>query len=229
MDSSRQLGGRRDARVNYPAAPKLARILTPAKMPDDDFDDEKTIKGVEYSGIDLAGRIAEGFDVEKCHFDSARLADSSLKQVILSDSVLERCDLANLRGTNMSLIRTSLNASRLMGTSWPNSVFREVSFVGCRTDMAHFRYAKFKSVVFEDCNLRQADFQWAEFRSVQFVGCDLSGAQFANASMVGVTFGDCDLSDIGGVTSLKGATVRGGDLFSLASSLAREIGIRIEL
>ena len=228
MESSRGSDGRRSAYVRNPTAPKLGKVLTPAAMPDDDFGDEKTLKGREYRGTDLAGRIASGFDIEQCRFDGARLADCTLTQVIVSDSVIERCDLANLRGSNISLIQASVVASRLTGSSWANGLFRDVMFSECRADLAHFRYAKLKTVAFENCNLRQADFQWAEFRGVRFVSCDLSGAQFANAAMQNVSFADCDLSDVGGVTSFKGATVRGGDLLSLASSLAREIGIRVE-
>jgi uncharacterized protein YjbI with pentapeptide repeats len=197
-------------------------------MPDDDFEDEKTIKGVAFEGTDLVGRNAERFDVEQCRFDGAKLGNSTLQQVIVSDSIFERCDLANLRGHNMSLLQTSVGASRLTGTSWATSLFRDVTFTECRADLTHFRYAKFRTVVFRDCNLGQADFQWAELRGVRFENSDLSGAQFANANMRNVRFSDCDLTNVGGVTSLKGATVRGGDLFSLASSLAREIGIQVE-
>jgi uncharacterized protein YjbI with pentapeptide repeats len=103
-----------------------------------------------------------------------------------------------------------------------------VRFETCRSDLAMFRHAKFNSILFSGCNLQGADFQRAELRAVRFEQCDLTGAQFANADMNRVRFDDCTLVDVGGASSLKGATVQGSGAIELAMSLAREAGILIE-
>ena len=57
--------------------------------------------------------------------------------------------------------------------------------------------------------------------------CDLSATQFAHATMTNVYFTDCTLDGVAGVSGLKGATGQGQDLYSLAPSLARELGITV--
>ncbi|MGV9482571.1 hypothetical protein ACWDNR_24590, partial [Gordonia aichiensis] len=41
-------------------------------------------------------------------------------------------------------------------------------------------------------------------------------------------FEECDLTGVYGLTALRGATIQGGDLESLAATLARELGITVE-
>jgi uncharacterized protein YjbI with pentapeptide repeats len=115
----------------------------------------------------------------------------------------------------------------LTGSTWMDGLFRDVRFSECRADLTRFRQCKLKSTTFENCDLRQADFQWADLNQVRFSGCNLTAAQFANASMTSVLIEDCVLDGVGGGTGLKGATIQGRNLASLAPSLALEIGILV--
>lgn len=220
--------GGRIVRIKDPAAPRQLPFLRSAEMPRDDLEDDATIKGIEYSGTALAGRIAEAVGIEQCRFENARFTGTELRQSVLSDSVFKTCDFAQVRARDVSLIRCTVTSSRITGSSWSSGSFRDVRFESSRSDLALYRYSKFSAVVFSDCNLQGADFQRAELRGVQFQNCDLTGAQFANVEMTNVRFENCTLIDIGGAASLKGVTVQGPGAMELALSLAREAGIVIE-
>ncbi|MEU9832330.1 pentapeptide repeat-containing protein [Streptosporangium sp. NPDC048047] len=77
---------------------------------------------------------------------------------------LERCDLSNLRAGMSSMHRARVSASRLTGMAWTGCVFREVTFDGCRADLAGFRFSSFENVVFRDCVMPEATFQNADLR-----------------------------------------------------------------
>jgi uncharacterized protein YjbI with pentapeptide repeats len=199
-----------------------------AKLPDDDLKDDGIYVSLEYEDIDLAGRDAVSVEIDQCRYKNTSFAQTELDRAMISDTVFERCDLANLRARNCSLVRVILEHSRMTGFSWPEGSIREAVLDGCRIDMASFRFSVFKGVVFTDCKLAQADFQEADLRGARFEKCDLSGAQFSKAQMEGTRFSDCTLDDINGVTGMKGAIVSSRDSLTLANSLASALGIRIE-
>jgi uncharacterized protein YjbI with pentapeptide repeats len=53
------------------------------------------------------------------------------------------------------------------------------------------------------------------------------GAQFSQVKAEGTEFVDCLLDGIGGVTSLRGASIRDADLVSLQQVFAKELGIEV--
>ncbi len=214
-------------RIRKPKSPQVAGTTGEAVSPGDDLGDEKMLKGLHYKDSMFSGWSIEGCDIEKCHLDAVRLGGSSLNRVIISDTIIERCDLANSQCRSVSVIQSAVESSRLTGSAWTEGLFRDVCFLECRADMVQFRQAKLKSTVFKDSDLRQADFQWADLSHVRFSGCNLTAAQFAHASMSNVLIENCVLDGVSGVTGLKGATVQEHDLVSLAPSLAREIGILV--
>jgi uncharacterized protein YjbI with pentapeptide repeats len=166
--------------------------------------------------------------VEACVFDSVRFP-STLRHSTLAESTLRVCDLANVAADDSSMIETRIDSGRLTGLSWTAGVLRDVLIESTRADLSSFAQSRLRTVVFRDCDLRQADFQSTEFRNVRFERCNLVGARFTGARVQqNLRFEDCDLTGIYGVTALRGATVQGGDLEGLASTLARELGITVE-
>jgi uncharacterized protein YjbI with pentapeptide repeats len=216
------------ARPRQPVAPKLPASLTGARLPDDDLKDNGVYLSLEYLETDLAKRDAASAEVDQCRFKGVNLAQTALDRGLISDSVFEGCDLANLRARDCSLIRVALSGCRMTGLSWADGGVSEAALDGCRMDMTSFRFSRFKNVVFSDCKLTQADFQEADLRGARFERCDLTGAQFSKAQMGGTRFADCVLAGINGVTSLRGSVVTGRDVLTLAYSLASALGITIE-
>jgi uncharacterized protein YjbI with pentapeptide repeats len=185
-------------------------------------------ESLDYENADLANRAATGVAVDQCRFSVAGFGQSVLDRVRISDSVFQRCDLANVRASRGTLTRVAFSGSRTTGMAWADGLLREVTFDECRMDMAAFRFSTFTNVVFSDCKLTQADFHEADLRGVRFERCDLTGAQFLNAQMEGTRLSTCTLDGVGGVTSFRGATVTSADILGLAHTLASALGIRIE-
>src|SRR5690606_29533096 len=109
-----------------------------------------------------------------------------------------------------------------------NSVVKDVTFTGCRLDLASFRFCRLRHVVFDDCRLTGVDFTNTGFDNVRFSGCDLTGVRLHHATMADTRFQDCQLSDLTGVAALAGATVASTDLLPLTFSLAANLGITVE-
>ena len=221
------LAGRR-ASLRQPAVPKLPASLTVARSPEDDLRDDGVSLSLEYVNTDLADRSVVSAEIDQCRFKTVNFGRCELGRVMVSDSVFEGCDFANLRAQDSSLVRVCVTRSRMTGFAWADGALRDVMIAGCRMDLASFRFAKFKSVVFSDCKLMQADFQAADLRGARFERCDLTAAQFSKAQMEGARLSDCKLDGAGGVESLRGAIVTSRDALGLAYALASAFGIRIE-
>lgn len=209
--------------------PAVAKVA-PARSagPDDDPADDRTVADVEYRGADFAELHAYGFSAEGCLFDSVRFP-STLRQATIAECALRVCDLANVQADDSSMFETEIAHGRLTGLSWTAGVLRDVLIDSSRADLASFAESRLRTVVFRDCDLRQADFQRTEFRNVRFERCNLTGARFSDARpQQNLRFEDCDLTAAAGLTALRGATIQGGDLESLAATLARELGITVE-
>ena len=116
----------------------------------------------------------------------------------------------------------------MTGFQWVNGALRDVTFDSCRLDLSTFRFSTLNDVVFNHCNLTRADFTNADLRRARFIDCVLAGAQFSQADLSGTRFTRCELIDIGGITSLRGATVEGHNLIELAHALAVALGITID-
>lgn len=214
--------------MRQPIAPRLPASLSPAKLPDNDLDDEGVYVSLEYSDTELAGRAAVSIEIDQCHFRNTGFGQAKLGRAVISDTVFHTCDLANVRAHGCSLTRVAISGSRTLGLSWTSGILRDTVFDQCRMDLTSFRFSSFRTVVFTGCKLIQADFQEADLRGARFHGCDLTGAQFSKAQMQGTRFSNCDLTGINGVLSLNGAIVSGQDALALSYTLAAALGITIE-
>src|SRR5216683_382538 len=226
--SYRQYGSPADkkARLRQPVSPKLPAALSPAKFPDDDLKDDGVYKSLMYEDTEMAKRDVASIEIDQCRYKNVNFGQTELDRALISDSVFEVCDLANLRARDCSLVRVALSGSRMTGWSWVEGSIRGATFEGCRMDMASFRFSTLKGVVLANCKLAQADFQEADLRGTRFEHCDLSGAQFSKAQTEGTRFSDCTLAGINGVTSLRGSIIKSRDALALTYSLASALGIK---
>ncbi|WP_067466277.1 pentapeptide repeat-containing protein [Actinomadura macra] len=209
------------ARPKLPASPKVAG-------PEHDLVDDGLYRELAFGVMDLAGRIAQDVEFERCVFDGTLLPAALLERATVSDSAFDRCDLANLRFTNSRAFAVAITGSRMTGAAFTDCAFQDVVFESCRADLAGFRFSTFRRAVFRDCNLEGATFQSADLRGVRFEGCRLGGAQFSGATMAGARFAGCDLRGVAGVQSMGGVTVAAEDAPGLLASFAAELDITIE-
>ena len=99
--------------------------------------------------------------------------------------------------------------------------------VGGRAPHLNLRFAVTERLWFSGVDLRDLDAYGADLRGAAFDDCDLTGAQLATARCDGAVFRGCRLTGLKGVAALKGATVTGTDLWSVADLLAGALGITV--
>jgi uncharacterized protein YjbI with pentapeptide repeats len=209
-------------------APRLPVELTEASSAEHDLDDEAALWQLDFVDLDLAERSAESVECERCRFQNTNFEGTKLVRAAFTDCVFQRCSLANLRVEQSAIRRATWDSLRMTGMSWVGGLLRDVTVSDSRCDLTSFRFTKFHNVRFVGCNLTRADFENADLTGVWFTNCDLTSAQFSLATMTGVQITNCELSGIGGLTSLRGATIRGGDPVTLTHLLASALGIRLE-
>jgi uncharacterized protein YjbI with pentapeptide repeats len=74
-----------------------------AALPENDITDDSVVMSTHYQDLDLGGRRAESVEFTRCRFTSVRLAGSRLAEVAFAETVLDRCDLANVAVANGSM------------------------------------------------------------------------------------------------------------------------------
>jgi len=226
--SARRSAGRRGVDVSEPAEPDLPDSLTVASLAETELDDGAVHYGLDVADLDLSDQESANLEIDQSRYTSVNLSGVRLRRGMVRDAIFDRCDLANLRGRETSMLRTRLIGCRMTGFSILAGTIRDVTFSGSRIDLASFSNTRFSTVVFTECRLDQANFGDADLSGVRFINCDLTGAQFSSATLAGTRFNGCDLTGISGVTSMRGAIITGSDAFALARIFANALGIEIE-
>jgi uncharacterized protein YjbI with pentapeptide repeats len=215
-------------RLREPAAPRLPSRLARVAVAEQPVGDDQVLLSLELHGGGWAGTKAEDVEVNRCRFTDARIPGVVLSRARFEDVEMTRCDLANLQIIDGQVFTTCLANSRLTGLAWIDCGVRDVVFTDCRANLARFRMSTLRDVTFRDCDLTEASFQGTTLNGVLFENCRLAGTQFSQVEVLSARFKDCDLSGVGGVESLRGATVSAADAQSLVWALASAFGITIE-
>jgi uncharacterized protein YjbI with pentapeptide repeats len=164
--------------------------------------------------------------------DETRLVDADLsggreRGWQLSDTVVERGNLANLAAPELTLSRVVFSGVRLTGAEWTRGRITDVVFRDCRIDLATFAGTTFDRVAFDGCLLGQAEFREALLRSVRFDHCDLTEADVTGVRIDGCELRSCALDGLTGVERLRGVAMPWGDVVGHAGVFATALGIRV--
>lgn len=211
-----------------PASPQLPAAVSQSSIDDHRLVDDGQWWRLWFDGADAGGIDAEGFTMEATRLSRVDLSGGRWRKATVRDCVVRDGNLANTHAEDSGVHRSSFDTMRMTGMQWTNGVVRDVTFTGCRLDLAGFRFSRLRHVVFTDCRLTGVDFTNTGFTSVRFTGCDLTGARLHHATMAATRFDDCLLEDVTGVEALRGAVVSGADLLPLTYSMAASLGIAVE-
>ena len=116
---------------------------------------------------------------------------------------------------------------RLTGLQLVDGALADVSFAGCRADLASFHGARLDRVVFEGCVLRDADLRGASLSEVAFVDCDVAAADFHGTQFEKCVFRGTPLDGVVGLASLAGVSMPWGDIVANAGPFAAALGVRV--
>lgn len=187
--------------------PRLTAVLANGELPRDDLVDEALLSELVLVEADFAGRSARLVDIEGCRLTGCTFAGSHLDKLTISDSILDRCDIANVDLPHGAMTRVEVTSSRLTGLAAPDAAWRHVLVRDCLADLSSFRFASFTSVELVNCRLQGADFVGADLTGAVFRRCDLTRAEFSQVKAAKTTFVDCTWDGIRGISSLAGATI----------------------
>lgn len=180
--------------------------------------------------VDLSDLEAEHVELSGCRLTRCKLAGSDLDKLILVDTELTQCDVANARWSDAAVTRVAITSSRLTGFAGPGMSLQHVTIRDSVLDFGSFRFAKFVKVEFADCRLQNADFVSADLSGTVFRGCDFTGAEFSQVKATGAVFVDCTWDTARGLTSLTGATVAASspiDTLTFTSAVTTATGITL--
>jgi uncharacterized protein YjbI with pentapeptide repeats len=210
------------------AAPRLRPQLESA-VPRE-IDDEERLLDLGLDDVDLSDLEAEHVEIGGCRLTRCKLAGSELDKLIVVDTELTQCDLANSRWADAALTRVAIAGSRMIGFAGPGANLQHVTVRDTVLDFASFRFAKFTRAEFTDCRLQSADFVSADLTGTTFRGCDLSGVEFSQVKAAKAIFVDCTWEGAKGLASLAGATVAASspiDTLTFTSAVTAAAGITL--
>lgn len=210
------------------AAPRLRTQLESA-VPTE-VEDEERLLDLGLEDVDLSDVEAEHVEIGGCRLTRCKLAGSELEKLILVDTELTQCDLANSRWADAALTRVAIGGSRMIGFAASGASFQHVTVRDTVLDFASFRFTKFLKVEFADCRLQSADFVSADLTGATFRNCDLSGVEFSQVKASKAVFVDCLWEGAKGLASLAGATVAAAspiDTLAFTSAVTVASGITL--
>lgn len=210
------------------AAPRLRAHLDSA-LPEE-IEDETRLLDLGLEDVDLSDLEAEHLEIGGCRLTRSKLAGSELEKLILVDSELLHCDVANARWSDAAVTRVAIVSSRMTGFAGPGMSLQHTTVRDSLLDYASFRFAKFQRVELSDCRLQNADFVSADLTGAVFRQCDLSGAEFSQVKAAGALFVDCTWDGAKGLSFLAGATVAASspmDTLTFATAVTTAAGIQL--
>lgn len=209
-----------------PAPPRFGEVV-PGSLSAHEIGDESFIHAVEITNAAAQQARSTRAEIHACRVQGGSLAESWWRRGRWSDTEFIAADLANLSMLDAGIERVVFDQSRATGIHVAGCGLTDVRWRDCVLNLANFRAAKLRRVSFERCILAGSEWGEAQLVDVTFTDCDLSAAQFSDTDHHRVVFDSCRLDGLGGITSLRGATIHSADSFVIAQLFAHEVGVRL--
>lgn len=210
---------------------KITKPRLPVKLEESDswaLVPEAEIEKVHIDGGELEGRVLPALNIDEVRLERVNLSAGTLERLLVRDSIFQACDLSGVRSPEASLQRVSVTAGRMTGWDVSRGQLHDISFSGCKLNLANFRYARLHNVEFVDCILSGADFIQAMLHNVRFKQCQLDGTEFNHSMLKHADFRGCDVTGLKGWQHMRGAVLDHDQLLAIAPQLAADLGIRVE-
>jgi uncharacterized protein YjbI with pentapeptide repeats len=189
---------------------------------------DETLTTAHIQNEDLSQFKSKSFAANELRLEKVLFGEARLEKTSFSDAEFINCDLTATVFSEASWRRTAVKNCRGSGLQLQVSTLKDVTFTGCKLDLANFRFAKLTNVLFEDCVLDEADFYNAHLKNVWFQGCILHKTEFSGAKLDKVDLRTSDITTISGISTLAGATIDSTQLIALAPLLAHELKIIVD-
>lgn len=173
--------------------------------------------------MNVPALLIDSVVIEKCSFLQAQLLRVGAK-----DLQVKQSDFSSAALIDGSLNRVEFSNCRMSGVDFSKATLHDVTFRGCKLDLANFRFTDIRRVRFIDCTLVETDFLGATLHDVGFQTCTLEKTIFERAKCSLVDMRSSELQEISGWGSMKGVILDSLQLVGVAPYLARELGLNIK-
>jgi uncharacterized protein YjbI with pentapeptide repeats len=194
----------------------VADVLSDGELEDGRLYDEEAVS-MTCPALDLQTVMIEKFTVAGAH----------LGRINARDIIIIKSDFSAANLSDGSINRASVTNCRMTGLDVSKTILRDVTFQGCKLDLANFRFADLRRVRFIDCTFNEADFMGARLHDVAFEKCTLERTVFDQVAAQKLDLRSSELIDISGWRSLKGVTIDNLQLVTIAPYLAHELGFTV--
>lgn len=208
---------------------KLTPPIIPAQLVPAGLDEliEGGLEAVELTDIDAINLSVVALDLDGVVIERGQFTGAQLMRVQAKDLRIRGSDFSAASLADGGLLRMECRTSRLTGTDFSKTSLHDVTFVGCKLDMANFRFSDVRRVKFIDCTLSETDFLGATLHDVVFGSCQLDKTVFDQAKCKLVDLRGSELAELSGWSALKGAIIDTTQLVGVAPYLARELGLTV--
>jgi uncharacterized protein YjbI with pentapeptide repeats len=220
------------ARKTGVAAPRIT-LTEPANLepwspgPGDVLTGDR-IDGKRIDLLDVAGERLPDLELEECVVGTLRADGADLRGLRIRDTVVEVLDAPVLRVQSGVWREVRIAGGRIGSAELYDSSFSAVEFVGMKLGFVNLRASVLTDVVFRDCVIDEVDIADARLQRVAFPGSTIREVAGANTRIEDVDLRGADLDRVERLDGLRGATIGGEQLFTLAPLLAAQAGYRVE-
>ncbi len=182
--------------------------------------------------MDFEPFTVDDLDLSDARLDGLRLRSIRAERATLDGSVLTEVVVDGIDCPDVDAVRTGWTnvevTGRLGAVDAHQSGLRQVHFVGCKLGFVNLRAATLRDVVFTDCIIENLDLGGATVQRVGFESTRIHELDVNRARLVDLDLRGAALAVIGGLGSLRGATITAEQLALLAPHLAAHLGITVE-
>jgi uncharacterized protein YjbI with pentapeptide repeats len=185
------------------------------------------IEGKRIEVLDLSGERLPDLEVEESVIETLRAGDAELRGFRIRDTVVELLDAPVLRAVSGAWREVRIAGGRIGSAELHDSSLASVEFVGMKLGFVNLRASTLTDVVFRDCVIDEIDIADARLLRVSFEGSAIREVAGTNTRIEDVDLRGADLDRLERLDGLRGATIGGEQLYTLAPLLAAQAGYRV--
>ncbi|WIB26753.1 pentapeptide repeat-containing protein [Curtobacterium sp. MCSS17_015] len=186
------------------------------------------IDGKHIELLDVVGERLPDLELEECVVGTLRADGADLRGFRVHDTVIEVLDAPVLRAQSGAWREVRVAGGRIGSAELYDGSFSAVEFVGMKLGFVNLRASVLTDVVFRDCVIDEIDIADARLLRVAFPGSSIREVAGAAARIEDVDLRGADLDRVERLDGLRGATIGGEQLYTLAPLLAAQAGYRVE-
>ncbi|MBQ1445075.1 MAG: pentapeptide repeat-containing protein [Renibacterium sp.] len=178
--------------------------------------------------LDLTDRDLTGIQFLESKLDGVTLHEAKLKSATFKESVLSRINAPVFSAPRGRWSNVLLADSRLGSVELYETGFSSVRFANCKLGYINLRGANLLDVVFDNCSIDELDLGNAKATRVAFPDTRIGKLDITHAVFQDFDLRAAEIAELISVEALAGSTLSEQQVLFLATSLARNLGIRVE-